>query len=289
MDISIGSQCFAYWYRTEEDCLLLDKALLNSLKSNPLVDGMELVATYAELEAWFSPRNKFNHILPGDFSLLSPQTQLAIKKLRSNSVHLPSMNGLTEKEVLTLKDIVSAIHARLYIKEFTIHPDRSSFDQWDKLLHGLDGNISISIENMDKRKENYRTLEECAELLRRYPSLKFTFDMCHWLENEKPLLDYSLIKFLNEFAPRVSKIHFSVPWKTPLYDSFPEVETSHYLMTEQIEIDGVRDILAAVPKAIVVIEGVVPVNCLASFRKETLVLKELMEGARGVDVTSWSS
>ena len=82
------------------------------------------------------------------------------------------------------------------------HPDIvDNWDIFDKYK------MNWAIENMDSRKERFKTVEELAEFFGKKPGWKFVLDLNHCFSNDKSMKLAS--DFVDSLGDRIVEIHLS--------------------------------------------------------------------------------
>jgi len=115
------------------------------------------------------------------------------------SFHAPSkFNGTTEAEVLRkMKPIIERQWPII------LHPDAiTDWAAWEKL-----GSL-VTIENMDGRKPNGRTVGELESIFARLPEARFCFDIGHATQID-PTMKLAR-ELVTEFGHRLIEVHLSV-------------------------------------------------------------------------------
>ncbi|HQR07229.1 MAG TPA: hypothetical protein PLN21_10425 [Gemmatales bacterium] len=115
------------------------------------------------------------------------------------SFHAPSkFNGITEAEVLRkLKPIIDRRWPII------VHPDViTDWATWHKL------GAFVTIENMDGRKPNGRTVEELSPIFAKLPQAKFCFDIGHAAQIDPSMKLAG--ELIDAFGDRLIEVHLSV-------------------------------------------------------------------------------
>ncbi|MFC1609071.1 hypothetical protein ACFL16_01495 [Patescibacteria group bacterium] len=170
----------------------------------------------------------------------------ATRHFAHTSIHLPSdliyCNNDTSTRALGLLHEFCKEN-RKFLHLAVIHPDR--IVDWE-MINDFSEIIPVAIENMDIRKNKFRSVPEIENILSKYQNLKLVFDINHWISN-----DYSIrtaYEFLDLFENRIAEIHISGyhRYHDPLFQ------------TNQIEL---IEVISKVPPAIpIIIESVVSVE-----------------------------
>ena len=121
------------------------------------------------------------------------------KRFCSRSVHLP-MVPIDENNALYF---ARAITLFLSSHAFAVmHPNFThNFDEIEAFFS------RIAIENMDDRKESFRSLNQLRDFFDRYPHFKLVFDVQHWVVNGYDVNRIPAI--LDEFQDRIVSVHLS--------------------------------------------------------------------------------
>ncbi len=114
------------------------------------------------------------------------------------SVHAPtSLRELREKEVVALLEVAAS--AKFPI---VVHPDTI---QTPALWRSIE--VSLLIENMDKRKAGGRTLSEMRTVFESLPTAGFCFDIAHARQVDPTMTE--AVQMLREFKGRLREVHVS--------------------------------------------------------------------------------
>ena len=276
--IIISATNFYYWFSDPLKSKELEKNLVAALNSNFPIDGYELYAPFEELGLWAASLKNKDYKLPGCLSYFSKESAKHILENGKNTLHIPKLADIkkgTEKELV---DALKTIYQETGINDFTTHPDECEIERIAKIASLLPENIRFSLENMDPRKKDYKSINEISAVLHNIKNTSLTFDLCHWIENGYSLDSLQLNLFFQKFGDRVNKIHYSVPkteWK--LYGEYPEIETSHFLTinsNQEISINFINQLVASTAW---IIEGVVPAGHFELALKEALELRTLID------------
>jgi hypothetical protein len=185
-------------------------------------------------------------------------------------VHLPGLSGEKSNAVAAL---INSVYESTGIQRFVVHPDEAGPTKLLAIAADLRPEVSISIENMDPRKNSFRSLEEVSALLNLHERFSVTLDICHWIENGNSSESEDLLQFLSLYNERVTGIHFSVPSSgDSVYRLHPEIETTHYLASGS-NVNISDSFFGAIPLyAAVVIEGVIPQRGLHLLERDISLL-----------------
>lgn len=202
-----------------------------------------------------------------------------ILRCTSNTLHLPHPHELLDLPSTGLRSALEVIFESTGISEGTIHPDRCSTRDFESLLQVVPDAFCLSVENMDIRKDNFQNLEELSELLSQFPRLMWTFDICHWIENKKPLLAREVFHALEVHGERLTKFHFSVPSSRAGFYRQEDQGDCHFLSAGSgWELEGFfTKVAVQVPW---VIEGTIPRGRFESIEQE---IQELMHSLAQLD------
>jgi hypothetical protein len=275
--VLISSASFALWFQSEPLLRRLELVLCDALLEDLLIDGIELALDFSELGQWTRGRSaRPRKVLPGSFGNLSPELQQRLLRLRHNTVHLAPLKNLHASRRSWLIERLRMVADTTGITEFTVHPDEVTDDAWQQILDQLPADIVLSVENMDPRKRNYRTLGEMQALLDTYPQLRLTFDLCHWLEEGGSSSSVEMLEFFKRNGERISKIHFSVP--RSMHESYGDIApgfTSHFLAASS-DVWVAQAFFDALPQGIRwVSEGLVPLRGVKLLKAELYQLNRL--------------
>lgn len=118
------------------------------------------------------------------------------------SIHMPKITYTSDKNTYKLLDRIKLITKKYDIKNIVFHADNvldwSIFDQYKTL--------PISIENMDDRKDFWKSIEDLEPILNRY-NLNLTLDLQHCFVNDNTL---KLARdFHNTFRNKIVEYHIS--------------------------------------------------------------------------------
>lgn len=204
MRMPITSISLSSFYEWHADSRHLD-AVPNVLgEVIPYINGCEIIVSDRSL----SSKANVKKILSSPFELVGWES---LSALPANSIHLPCFKNYAKNRDSQILEIIHAAGNELNIRHFTIHPDETDYIDWRWFLNRVPDWAKISVENMDIRKKSHCRLDEFAGLLREFPRLFVTLDVCHLVEAGYSLGDFQLIQFLSEFAQRISKVHLSAP------------------------------------------------------------------------------
>jgi len=133
-----------------------------------------------------------------------------LKKYKYNTLHLL---WFKKEDIDWMKYCIQTIPN---FHHFTLHPDTANQKEITSDIEKY-----ISFENMDPRKNWYKTPNEMVNLFDDFPNAWFTFDINHAKENNIPYKKFDIVK-------KPNKIHFSVVNKN-YYKDHPRIETPHAL------------------------------------------------------------
>lgn len=121
----------------------------------------------------------------------------------SRSLHLPTdMRYGNDNETKMVLSMARDIQNKFRFSHMVIHPDL--VDNWEVLrMTGL----PIAVENMDHRKNCFKTLSDIQALLNEQLWVDFVFDVNHWASNGNNL--DSVPNFLQYLDRRLAGIHLS--------------------------------------------------------------------------------
>lgn len=134
-----------------------------------------------------------------------------IKKLNKYKYNTLHLHGFEKTDIDWIKYCINIIPN---FQHFTLHPEESIFQYIDKDIEKY-----ISFENMDPRKNEYKTPWEMIKLFNNFKNAWFTFDINHAEENGIDFEKFDKVIFPN-------KIHFSVVNKN-YYSNYPNIKTTH--------------------------------------------------------------
>lgn len=239
---------------------------IERLLDRGLIDGFEVVYSAEDLASpW--------HLLPERFTCLPVQLQARVIDSLS-SIHLPSLGHLNTNEKLYLAHSVKHAYEAGLCSEFTIHPDNTAFQDWKMFLQHIPQGAVISVENMDKNKQNYRTLDELIHLTDSFPQLQITLDICHWLELGHESDSPDLLEFIGDRHERITKVHFSAPSSNASwYNRAQGMQDNHNLVA-----NSGWNISPAFYRALThvpfVIEGGIPLGCIEGIVSEVELIRK---------------
>jgi endonuclease IV len=179
-------------YISTGSCFNLGLNRIESIEfvGNYQVNGLELMLAYPQ------------ELL--DFKLNKNDKATAIlKRFEWVSIHMPSMNVTYDNNQETKKLLAKGIELgkQINAKNLVFHPH--TIKDFNILKNS---SIQMSIENMDKNKNAYKTLAEIKNTLEKYPYLGFVLDINHVLGNNLNPSDFLEIK------DRITEIHVSGLW-----------------------------------------------------------------------------
>ncbi len=161
-----------------------------------------------------------------------------LQKYNYRSFHLPQDNyNQWVNELNKHQD-------KLQLNNLVIHPDVVT--DWSILSKSK---IPVLIENMDKDKTDFRTVEKIEGLLQKFPQFKLCLDICHLEEQFPCKTDHWLKKFENQIA----EIHLATPG-----DHYPEKFTNEEIRHSSCLYD--KNILNGldIKNYPIILEGVIP-------------------------------
>ena len=126
-----------------------------------------------------------------------------IKNFLYRSIHLPTdINYKKDEQIVKLLDSAVAFYKEINADYILIHPDRvDNWEIFDKYK------VSWAVENMDKGKKGYKTVEEFISFFDKKPSWKLVLDLNHCYTNDKTMkLADDMIE---NFKDRIVRIHLS--------------------------------------------------------------------------------
>ncbi len=272
--ISVATASFYYWTKTLAGLRSLESAIRELVY--PKTDGVmgfELHGTFPELLAWNDSLKRGECALPSPLVGFNRELRAKILTLSSNSVHLPN---LAQENSTVVADFMNSVHEFTGVSRFVVHPNDTHVTQLVRIADLLHPNISISIENMDPRKESFRNLEEIESLLELHERFSITLDICHYVENGYSSESDELLKFISNHHHRIKGVHFSVPTsQSAVYKEHSKIETTHYLASDS-QFFLSQSFFDAIPDhAAIVIEGVVPQNDISLLNREIALLHTL--------------
>lgn len=238
---------------------------IERILNRALIDGFEVGYSADDLT---SPGDS----LPERFQCLPPALQARIVA-NLKSIHLPSLGYLNRHEKSHLAHSVRHAYETGLCSEFTIHPDKTSFEDWKTFLKQLPKEAIISVENMDKDKQNYRTLGELIYLLDSLPQLHVTFDICHWLELGHQSDSGDLLQFLGDYGERISKIHFSAPRSHAAWYNVTQGMQDNHNLVANSGWNISEAFFKAVKNVPFVMEGGIPIGCVEGIVSEVELIR----------------
>ncbi len=232
-----------------------------NLASSQSIDGVELHLSWDELI-----EGRIPHF---------PTTLLEkIFSLPYSTLHLPHLTALPKSHYERLPQTLVKFHDATGITDFTVHPDRIPIELWATLQKRLPKGLYFSIENTDLRTASHQRLEELGEILDLHNQIRWTFDVCHWVEGENSLETPQIHEFFSRYGERLSKVHFSTPvCSSPLYTNNCEINTFHYLTSgsENLLLESLQSLLPDYTNWVV--EGVIPPRDESLLNEEIALLK----------------
>ena len=269
----INLASFYYWLSSLPRARALDSLIRGTYLRSHAIAGFEIPLTI----------DGHDSIKMTGFEILGDDFLAAVLSAPIRTAHLPELKHLSPRDAHRCGAALAEFAKRYNISEFTAHPDEVSPCIWDGLLCGLKGVAPVSVENMDIRKKYGVELRELAQLLTDFPSLTFTFDLCHWLERGYSDNDPQLLSFLNNFSNRLTKLHFSCPKsQAEIYRNGIEIQTNHYLVAGSNYIPS-EEFLGTLSTEIAwVIEGVIPYGASEALAEEVLLIRELQDAQQGL-------
>ncbi len=272
--LSLALSSFHCWFEDLSARRKLDQHISELVESPDSISGVEFYLSLSELVLWAKNLRLSRFAIPPN-PPLSAALLRRLLALPRNSIHIPDLKRFHAGEERILGSTLKVIYEHTGIQEVTAHPDQCSRKLVERFVHALPDEVTLSLENMDLRKKDCQTLEEMNERIATDSTLGFTFDLCHWLEQGYSLSNDSVLRHANLFNDRLTKIHFSSPLRSAVYDTNPSIETSHYLMapTRTIIPDKFLELL---PQDIIwITEGVVPVGRFDLVRNELMLMSAL--------------
>lgn len=278
-NVTIASASFAYWMNSLPARRQLEDEIAR-LTRQGLVHGIEFSVKNHELVGWTNELRNGVKKLPAPLNYFRQPHQERLLELPFNTVHLEPLNALEDGQEEWLAGQLAEIYRSTNIKEFTVHPDGVPIARWQRLLDAVPQGVLLSVENMDLRKATHRTLEEIELLLTLYPRLRFTFDVCHWIEQGREVSGVGFREGMLRLMRRLSKIHFSVPRSTAECYRNEGIETFHFLRAgSAVELPD--EFFSLIPEQCPwVIEGVIPVTQPALLEQEIVYLFQKMSLSR---------
>jgi hypothetical protein len=231
-----------------------------------LIDGFEVGYSLHDLVGKGS-------LLPERFKDLPVHLQSRIIA-SLHSIHLPSLGNLKEDEKLLLAHRVRHAYETGLCCEFTIHPDNTSFQDWRMFLQTMPDGSIISVENMDREKQNYKTLSELKLLMDLFPQLHITFDICHWLELGHPSDCRDLLELFEDYHGRISKVHFSAPSSSASWYSPAQGMQDNHNLVSNSGWNISPDFYGALSNVPFVMEGGIPLGCIEAIVGEVELIRQ---------------
>lgn len=127
-----------------------------------------------------------------------------VKKFSYRSIHFPS-NGIIYRDDEETNKIIQKIE-KFYLETNAnvaiIHPDL--VEDWQVFRKY---NLNWAIENMDDRKESYKTVEDLKRFFEENPNWNFVLDLNHCYSNDKTMLLAD--DMINNFRNKIIHYHLS--------------------------------------------------------------------------------
>ena len=126
------------------------------------------------------------------------------KDFSYKSIHFPTQNIVYKNDQQTkeILDKIEKFYFRIGANLALVHPDLVEdwevFDQYK---------LNWAIENMDDRKEKYKTAEELAEFFKMKPDWKLVLDLNHCYTNDKTM-ELADVMIAN-LKDKIAEIHLS--------------------------------------------------------------------------------
>ncbi len=271
--IAIG--CFWQWFEDEISRRSLDFHLRELIQSDLSPGGFEIGIDANSLISWSQALKRNPSNLPIRYNFLSADVKTLILNSCINTIHLPHPSKLLEISRSELSAAIEIIYHETGIVEGTIHPDECSHREFEQLLEIFPRNFRLSIENMDVRKQNFQSLDEIKRLLKTFPELLWTFDVCHWIEGNQDLHCEELIDFLTAENSQLSKFHYSSPTSHATHYRAGDKGDPHLLCANSgIDLSSfISKMNLQIPW---VIEGTVPRGRIKAVKQEIRVLREAL-------------
>ena len=225
--VSIGD--FWQWFEDDISRNQLDNALRRLFYSPVAPDGFEIGLPVESLHEWAEKLRAGKIALPRRYDFLSPEVKARVLESSLNTIHLPRILDLVPYADRRFTDSLRIIAEHAGITEATVHPDEMADSDLERVLEVMPSGFVLSIENMDKRKANFQSLNELGALLDKYPECACTFDVCHWVELGHKALAPELMDFLTRYAEQLSKIHYSAPSSKADFYRKTDVDGCHFL------------------------------------------------------------
>lgn len=126
-----------------------------------------------------------------------------VKSFSYKSIHLPSdVIYKKDSKIIQLLDKVARYYKKIDADLVLVHPD--VVDDW-RVFENY--KMNWAIENMDNRKEKYRTAQELEDFFEKKPDWKLVLDLNHCYSNDSTmkLADDIIVRLKNKIA----EIHLS--------------------------------------------------------------------------------
>jgi hypothetical protein len=254
------------------------RVLLENFDLPYQLDGLEIVASFSELEGWIEELEKDGSALPKRLEFFSANLKQIIRN-STNTIHIPPLGMLPKGLEGWLAESLHRISELTGVREFTCHPDGCASERWGTLLQRLPANLYVSVENMDFRKASFKTLDELKSLVEEHPQLRFTFDVCHWLELGQSLNSKEFLNSFKGLLPALSKIHFSVPNNNSDFYQKTDCALPYHYLYHGSSVLFPTEFLALIPDDVVwVLEGLLPLKEENLLGEEIRALRSLWAG-----------
>jgi len=120
------------------------------------------------------------------------------------SIHLPTQNIVYKNDIQTLEllDKIEKFYNEINASLVLVHPDL--VEDWNVFDNYK---INWAIENMDNRKNKYKTMEELKEFFSKNINWKLVIDLNHCYSNDKTMnIAEDIISLFND---KIAEIHLS--------------------------------------------------------------------------------
>ncbi len=203
----------------------------------------DIGCTALELNIHEAPKHVDSLLGLGDDDIMFRQYLSRVNNLDYLSCHLPCnicYRYESSNVERILQNVIVFSGMTKLVKYVVLHPDLVV--DWEIFD---DFSIPIAIENMDNRKNTFRTLQELRDFFQKYPQFKLVFDVQHWIVNNN---DISAIPdIITEFSDKLVGVHLSGVGQSNKYH-VPVSRANHRELVESL-----CDLPAYIP---IILEGV---------------------------------
>ena len=265
--VIVATCAFDSWLSSAAGRTTLLKALGPSLLAHRIIHGMQLCVSIDELHVWATELHRGKRTLPYPWSAAPQPAVQEILALPHNSVHINLPQGLLGDTEQMLVDAMERVASSTGITSFSAGTEELSAIDIERLAASIPAKLGLALPTAlaPSSAPSVRTM---VKLLNKTPRLRAAFDLRAYIERESVITTKHLAQTFTQ--TQTPALHFiSIPGASAVNEKGENISEA-LLITS-----GRNDIAACgqIPTdGIFVMRGIVPVNQLASMRREIALI-----------------